>query len=223
MLTLAGIRSSGVMLIVAGILFGSFMFFHPPNNPQGALAAIGVPIHLMWLLSYLLIALSWVPLSALRPSHSFLSSIAYYLSFLGTILSLPIAVWDAFLVPYLARHAPDFIPQIEEISGEIPVLIFRMIIFLTVFEFSLGFMLYGVSALRSRLFPNIVGICLAVGAPLFWVGALVVSQGSLGNTVTEMGALLFGVGLAILGRTLLVNADQFLTQQSMWRKIQVLE
>lgn len=29
-----------------------------------------------------------------------------------------------------------------------------------------------------------------------------------------MGALLFQVGLAILGRILLVNADQLLTQQS---------
>ena len=48
-------RSSGLALVLAGILFGTFMFFHPLNNPTGALNPIWVPIHLMWFVSYLLI------------------------------------------------------------------------------------------------------------------------------------------------------------------------
>jgi hypothetical protein len=197
------IRLSGLLLIVAGILFSSFMFFHPPNNPQGALQDIWVPVHFAWFLSYLLIICSFIPLYVtLGTSQNSLMTISYWLSFLGTVLSLPIAVWDSFVVPYLAKHAPDFILQIEEISPETPVLTFRIIVFLTVFIFSLGFLLYGISIIRTSIAPVIVGICLAVGAPLFWVGALFVSKGSLGNLITEIGAFLFGVGLLIFGVTL---------------------
>ena len=101
---------------------------------------------------------------------------SYWLSFIGTVLSLPIAVWDSFVIPYLAKHAPDFISQIEEISVETPVLVFRIIVFLTVFIFSLGFFLCGISLVRTRMAPRVAGVCLAVGAPLFWIGALFVSN-----------------------------------------------
>ena len=54
-----------------------------------------------------------------------------------------------------------------------------------------------------------MGLCLACGAPMFWVGALFVSKGSLGNVVTEIGALLFGVGIVFLGATLLAKPQLF--------------
>jgi hypothetical protein len=206
----ANIRSSGLLLIVAGILFGGFMFFHPANNSQGALEAIWVPVHFAWFLSYLLIICSFIPLYVpLTTSQNSLANISYWLSFIGTILSLPIAVWDSFVVPYLAKHAPDFIPQIEEISVETSVLVFRIIVFLTVFIFSLGFLLYGISLVQRRIIPMIVGVCLAVGAPLFWIGAFFVSKGSMGNSITEIGAFLFGVGLVTFGATLLSKPFQF--------------
>jgi len=214
-MTSPNIRSAGLLLIVAGILFGSFMFFHPANNPQGALEAIWVPVHFAWFLSYLLIICSFIPLYVpLAISQNSLATISYWLSFIGTVLSLPIAVWDSFVIPYLAKHAPDFIPQIEEISTETPVLVFRIIVFLTVFIFSLGFILYGISLGKRSIAPIAVSVCLAVGAPLFWIGALFVSKGSMGNLVTEIGAFLFGVGLVILGVNLFSKPFTF-TQQEM--------
>jgi hypothetical protein len=214
----SNIRSGGLLLIVAGILFAGFMFFHPANNSQGALEAIWVPVHFAWFLSYLLIICSFIPLYVpLTTSQSSLTTISYWLSFIGTVLSLPIAVWDSFIIPYLAKHAPDFISQIEEISTETPVLVFRIIVFLTVFIFSLGFLLYGISLIQTRIAPMVVGICLAMGAPLFWIGALFVSQGSMGNLITEIGAFLFGIGLVIFGATLFSKPLQF-TQQKMLSK-----
>jgi hypothetical protein len=200
----SGLKASGFMLIIAGLLLGSFMFFHPANNPQGALEPIWVPVHVMWLISYLLIICGFVPLYLpFIASNGLLATVSYYLAVIGTVLSVPIAVWDAFIVPYLAKHAPDFIFQIEEISMETPVLVFRVLFFFTMLAFSLGFLLYGISAVRSHLLPTMMGLCLACGAPMFWVGALFVSKGSLGNLVTEIGAFLFGVGLVLLGATLL--------------------
>jgi drug/metabolite transporter (DMT)-like permease len=55
----------------------------------------------------------------------------------------------------------------------------------------------------------IVGVCLAVGAALFWIGAFFVSKGSMDNSITEIGAFLFGVGLVIFGATLLSKPFQF--------------
>jgi len=202
-------RLAGFLLILAGLLFGTFMFFHPANTPQGAMNPIWVPVHLAWFLAYVLLVCSFIPLyAAFVSSGQALIKVGYWLAFLGTILSLPIATWDSFVVPYLARHAPDFITQIEEVSLELPVLVFRIIFFLTVLLFSLGFLLSGLTLIPERLVPMPVGICLAVGAPLFWVGALVFSKGALGNLVTEAGALLFGVGLAGLGYKLIKHPFQ---------------
>lgn len=202
-MTSPNLRSSGILMMAAGILFGGFMFFHPANNAQGAMEALWTPVHVAWFLSYLLIACSFVPLYLpFTTSGTALTTISYWLAFLGTILSLPIAVWDSFVVPYLARHAPDFIAQIEEISAETPVLVFRIIFFLTVLIFSLGFSLYGIAIIRTHIAPKIVGVCLAIGAPLFWLGALFVSKSSSGNLITTIGALLFGIGLVIFGATL---------------------
>jgi hypothetical protein len=210
----SNIRLSGFLSIVAGVLFGIFMFFHPANNEQGALEPIWVPVHFAWFLSYILIICSFIPLYVpLATSKNSLLTISYWISFIGTLLSLPIAVWDSFIIPYLAKHAPDFISQIEEISTETPVLVFRIIVFLTVFIFSLGFLLYGISLVQTRLVPKIGGVCLAVGAPLFWIGALFVSKGSMGNLITEIGALLFGVGLVIFGTILYSQPFRFSHQE----------
>ncbi|AFY75350.1 hypothetical protein Syn7502_03510 [Synechococcus sp. PCC 7502] len=204
------LRASGLLSIVAGVLFASFMFFHPANNAQGALEPIWVPVHLAWFLSYILIICSFIPIYVpLASSKNFLLTISYWLAFVGSLLCLPIAVWDSFVIPYLARHAPDFIAQIEETSTETSVLVFRVIVFLTIFIFSLGFILYGIALVQKRFVPILSGFCLAVGAPLFWVGALFVSKGSMGNLITDIGAFLFGVGFVFFGVTLFSNPFRF--------------
>lgn len=207
MRTFLGKQFSELSLVVAGVLFSSFMFFHPANTAQGALEPIWVPVHVIWFVSYLLIICGLVPLYAFTVAQGTLTTVGYWLSLIGTVLSLPIAVWDSFIVPYLAVHAPDFISQIEEVSVETPVLVFRVIVFLTIFIFSLGFMVFGTELIRLRQLNQIAGICLALGAPLFWIGALFVSQGAIGNVVTEIGATLFGLGLILFGRHLLDHAN----------------
>jgi len=204
--TISKTKFSGLGLIVAGILFGSFMFFHPVNNVEGALEKIWVPVHMMWFIAYLLIICSWVPLYALIIAHGTLMKVSYWLSLIGTVLSVPIAVWDSFIVPYLAVHAPDFVLQIEEISVETPVVVFRIIVFLTIFIFCLGFILFGIESMRLQLLDKISSACLALGSPLFWIGALFVSKGPIGNLVTEIGGFLFGIGLLILGKNLFLHA-----------------
>jgi hypothetical protein len=194
------LRACAIALMIAGILFSSFMFFHPANNPEGALKPIWTPVHVAWVSAYLLILLSFVPLYPRLEIHpNRLTMIGYFLSFAGVALSLPIAVWDAFIVPYLACHAPTMILDIEEISPEASVVVFRGIFFLTVLLFSVGFMLFGMAGGQSRFFSGLAGTCLAVGAPLFWIGAIVVSKTALGNTVTILGAVLFGLGLIQVG------------------------
>lgn len=198
---------SGWSLTIAGILFSSFMFFHPANTAQGALEPGWVPVHILWFIAYLLIICGFVPLSVLVASKGGMITVGYWLSFIGTVLSLPIAVWDSFIVPFLAVHAPDLILQIEEVSVETPVLIFRTIVFLTVFIFSGGFVVFGISLIRLWFLNQVSGACFILGAPLFWIGALFFSKGSMGNTVTEVGATLFGLGLILLGKHLLGNVN----------------
>jgi len=161
---------------------------------------IWAPIHLMWFISYILILFGLNGIYPIFASASTrLGKPAWILSFLGTALSLPIAAWDAFIVPYLAVHAPDMITQVEETSNELPVLTFRLIVYLTVIIFSIGFVLLGIATMRSRVLPRAAGLLVLVGAPMFWLGAIVFSQGSTGNSVTIVGAVLFGVGMSWFG------------------------
>lgn len=196
---LRGGRWSGLLLLVAGVLFGGFMFWHPPNDVAGAMQPIWVPVHGAWLLAYGLMVCGWVPLYGWLGMRGRWVALGYGLAFLGLVLSLPIAVWDSFVVPELAVHAPGLIELIEEGSMEAPALVFRGLVFLGIFVFSVGFGVLGVTGWRSGLWSGLTGLGLAIGAPLFWLGALVVSQGPMGNGVTELGAVLFGVGMGRLG------------------------
>ncbi len=110
-----------------------------------------------------------------------------------------IAAWEAFIVPYLAVHAPDIITQVEQTSTELPAVTFRLIFFLTVITLSLGFVLLGIVAIGSRVMPRVAGLLVLVGTPLFWLGAVVFSHGSTGNAVTIGGAALLGVGISWFG------------------------
>lgn len=208
-------RWSGLALAIAGILFGTFMFFHPSNDAQGAMNPLWTPVHVMWFVSYLLIllGLNAFPVN-LGDEVGKLGFTAYILSFLGTALSLPIAVWDSFIVPYLAVHAPKMIEQIEESSLETSVLTFRIVFFLTVITFSLGFMLLGISLMRMHLLLRVAGGLLMIGAPLFWIGAIAFSKGSLGNVVTIIGAVFFGTGLVLLGYCLWSKVEKLVTTAS---------
>lgn len=39
---------------------------------------------------------------------------------------------------------------------------------------------------------------MALGGPLFWIGAIGFSHGPLGNMVTTAGAAMFGIGWVLL-------------------------
>ncbi|MBL1179453.1 hypothetical protein [Pantanalinema sp. GBBB05] len=69
MKTLSQKQFSGWSLIIAGILFGSFMFFHPANTAQGALELAWLPVHLLWFIAYLFIICGFVPLYGLMASQ----------------------------------------------------------------------------------------------------------------------------------------------------------
>lgn len=196
-------RWSGSLLLLAGLLFGTFMFFHPPNNPVGAQDPVWAPVHVAWLVSYLLMLFGLQGLQPmLRAAAGRFGVLAWTLALLSVALSLPIAAWDAFIVPFLAVHAPDLIVQVEETSPELPVVTFRMLFFLTVITFSVGFVLLGVALRRLSTPLRGAALPLALGAPVFWAGAVIFSEGPAGNAVTLVGAVLFGAGLARLGYAL---------------------
>lgn len=192
-------RRRSTALTAAGMLFGAFMFFHPANDATGALEPVWTPVHLAWYLSYLLMLIGLPACAAgAVAGDRWLGRIGYGLAWLGVALSLPLANWDAFLVPYLAAHAPDMIKDVEEMSGEAPVVAFRGLVSAAIIGSSLGFILLGAALMRGGKWLS--GPLLAVGMPLFWIGALVFSAGKLGNSITTVGAVIFGIGLVILGQ-----------------------
>ncbi|HET6378452.1 MAG TPA: hypothetical protein VFG05_09140 [Methylocella sp.] len=122
------------------------------------------------------------------------------LLFTGIVLSVPIASYDSFITPCLALRSPAMTKDIEESSLETPALAFRIFFVLHLLLFSLFSIVLGIFSLKTSLIPRLAGIFIALGAPIFWLGALVFSgNAASGNAVPALGAMLYGLGFMRLG------------------------
>ncbi len=223
-------RLAAILAGLAGLLFALVPLLHPPNTTAGALEPAWVPVHLAWLVSYVLIlfALPTLFIAANRPpsvatASSDLSALSvlsdlsastapspialtgFLLAFTGTALSITIATYDTFIVPTLAANVPPLIELINRTVEEPGLAAFHATYYLAVATFSLGFILLGLAMRNVPAVPRWAGPLLAVGAPLFWLGLGFRGPGARESTVTMAGAILFGVGLMAVGQGLARN------------------
>lgn len=131
------------------------------------------------------------------PSAGSFAVAGYYVATLGTALLLGTMLWDTILWPILVNHDETLL------SFQGPVYLSRT--FLPFFVtsglvYSAGFVLVGIGILQANTLPAAAGYLVAVGAPLFGLGAMFgkyqVYPRSTG--VTLMGIGLLWIGLAML-------------------------
>jgi hypothetical protein len=122
--------------------------------------------------------------------------VGFLLAFLGSIFFAWIQVEETLLWPLLATHAPVLIDMNGPMFAD-PA--FYGTYLLMGVLFIPGTLILGIVTARARVLPRWGGILLAVGAPLFGIGGLLLP-------VRTVGAVLFTAALIWLGIALIKRA-----------------
>ena len=197
------VRGAGMVLAAGGVLLVVGTLLHPSQETPGTILETEVRLvgsHAVSVVSYVLVLLGLPALYAAESQRmGRLGLTGFLMAFAGTAL-LAISSMFGFFAPVLAAEAP---PTLDAINVYLPVVVFNAF---AVVGFIAGFGILGVSMARSRVIPRWSGILVAVGAPLFLVGAAIALLVSPTFWfVTILGSLALGSGLAWSGYRMWAN------------------
>lgn len=127
--------------------------------------------------------------------------VGFMCAFVGAALLLGALLWDTVIWPILAQHDPsllDFQGPIYRSTTFVPFFVAAGLVY------SLGFILFGTATAQAEILPVWAGIMLAIGAPLFGLGAMF---GSFQVIIRSIGVTVFSLGLIWLGYSILNLMD----------------
>src|SRR3712207_4052471 len=147
---------AGVLLVVADLLNLAIGFDEDEPFSESATTGIYALQSLANLLAAVLLQIGLVGLYARQSEAAGPLGLAGFLvAFLGTALVTGFLWAGLFIVPALAVEAPAFLNELE---GPPPGF------FLSLITFGVGWLLFGITTLRARVYPRITVILLIIGA-----------------------------------------------------------
>lgn len=196
MTTVNLVRWSGLICVLAGVLYAVGALLHPVGETLDAVNRSNwVPSHLVYWVAVLLLHLGLVGLYAhLKETAGLLGLVAFILAFIGTSLVSSILLFVSTVLPLIASDAPTIFEQ----SMTFPA--FVAVVF--ILGFGLGWMLIGLVIMRDKHLPRWSGLLLIVGVGLFISSEALPFAPTLAHTLVTIGDILFGLGLVWLGYTL---------------------
>src|SRR5215210_2151871 len=187
-------RWCGLALVVGGVLLAVATSLHPSRETAAAIIASEVRLvaaHVLYTLSSLLVLLGLPGLYvAQRGGMGRLGLAGLLGAFVGTYL-IAVSGNFGFLAPVLAKESPAVInsiglyPPVVGLNG------------LAVIGFVAGYAVLGIAMARTPTLPRLAGIFVAVGGPVYLLGAgvaLIVSSALW--AVAVLGSVSLGAGLA---------------------------
>lgn len=190
------IRWSGLICVLAGVLYGVGAVLHPVGETLTAVNRSNwVPSHLVYWVSVLLLHLGLVGLYARqRETTGWLGLVGFILAFIGTSVVSSILLFVSTVLPLIASDTPAIFEQAMTFPAFVATVF--------VLGFGLGWMLVGVMIMRDSDLPSWSGLLLIVGVGLF-VGSEAIPFGTtLAHTLVTVGDILFALGLVWIGYTL---------------------
>lgn len=201
------IRLSGIAAMLCGLATAVFWFVHPSAADPRALhdatffaavqsqSFVGVFLLFVALILASLLALVgyYVRLVA---TAGIAGLIAFLLAFVGTAMFLASGVFQCAVAPVLA-HSPATRPLLEP-DGALLGGLLGLLFAGTGCTFALGYLLLGISILRTRVFPGGAAVLLMLGAPVLGLSPLVPLWARV------LGCLCWGAGNLWLGYVQLV-------------------
>ena len=190
------LQMSGVMGAFAGLLLIIGFALHP----AGEEAVFGtdplwVPAHAFLWAAFTLALLGWIGLYVFHASKAGgLGVLAVVVAILGTGLASWIFSSDVTFVPVIAEQSPGLFQRIFNQSH-------ILIGVVSVLTWVLGNILFGVSLIRTKAFPNWAGILLIAGSLIIPIAYLT----GLPEKVVALGGWLIGASQIWLGYDLLLK------------------
>lgn len=135
------VRMSGLMSLLAGILYAVGALLHPVGEGLAAVhSPNGVPAHLVYWISLLLLHLALVGLFAhLKEQIGLLGLVAFVLAFIGTALVSSILLYVSTVLPLIAGEAQGIFDQAIASPDSVQLLF--------LIGFGLGWILFGITIL----------------------------------------------------------------------------
>jgi len=185
------IRWSGLISLLAGVLYALATFVHPFGEDFAAVMRPNwVPAHLLYWVSVILMQFGLVGLYLCQAEKAGrLGLVSFILAFIGTALLGSLNFMASTLQPLIASAAPAIFDQ-----AMAPTPLAGLVI---VLGFGLGYILFGVVTMRAGVLPRWAGFLLIIGVVLLITGALLFSI-----LIVDIGDIIFSLGLAWMGYAL---------------------
>ena len=189
MLTANLIRWSGLISVLAGVLYALGALLHPVGEDLAAYASPKwVPAHQVYWVSAMLMLFGLVGLYARQVEKiGWLGLVGFVLAFIGTVLVDSIFVMASTVIHLVAVQAPALFDQV----AAPPTFGVLMII--------LGYILFGIATMRAGVLPRWSGLLLIIGSAMFMISEAVPLNASLSHLIVTIGDVIFGAGFVWMG------------------------
>jgi hypothetical protein len=194
------VRWSGLAAVVGGVAIALFVLSHPWDRFVGAEVArtgrwrLAHTLHFVGA-SFTLLGLIGIYVRQ-RERAGRLGLVGFVLAFAGTAMFVGTGMLTAFVWPMLADRAPAVIGE-DGAMFDAPALI---ALALTAVAVTVGYVLFGIAALRAGVLPRDGTALLTVGAVLGMAPPQ--PLGAMPWAGLVLGGVLFGVGATRLGLAL---------------------
>lgn len=198
------LRSSGAAAVLCGVLTIAFWFIHPsaadpraPHDDAFFAALQGARFRAVFLVFVALLLLSLLSLvgfyARLRQAGGRLGLLGFVLSLVGTAMFVASGVFQSAVAPVLAGSGAT--RQLLAEDGPLLGGLLRALFAATGLTFAAGYVLFGLSMLRSGALPRGAAVLLMLGAPVLGLSPL------MPLPVRMLGCLCWGAGNVWLGST----------------------
>jgi hypothetical protein len=179
------IRWSGLVLLIAGVLYMPGIF-HPPDTPEGVMDPAWIPVHAGFFIHHLLLVFGLIGLYFFMADKAGRLGLTAFIMALSSNVMFPtLDIVQITLYPIFAKY-----PATQSLIDPKQAGMFGVMILVSVIVALIGNILLGIAIIRARIISRLVGLLFIVGWIFFFIG----SGSSTLAILKPIGIVLTGIG-----------------------------
>jgi hypothetical protein len=189
----------GWFLMIAGFICAIVLCFHPDEFvPGSVLDHAWVPVHLSLLVAFTLSVFGVTGVyNYLRNDNIGQNEITYVIAMLGSIWSVGLVVIEGFVLPGIASVSEKQVPLMQMMANGTSLEHLQPFFLLAILTWIFGWLLVGISLLKSNKTQKYIGMLVIVGA--ICVSIPTHFAGGLAAPLHILFSIIFGLSWILLG------------------------
>src|SRR6266850_2432602 len=194
--------TGGFSLIIAGLISAVALSFHPDEFiPGSVLLDSWKAVHVALLLAFTLSVIGVVGVFVfLKDEVSLLNRAAYLVGMTGCVWSVALVVIEIFVLPGIAAQAVVQIPLMDMMASGTSLEKLQPFFFSAVMVWILGWILIGISLMRSKRLPKYIGVLVVIAS--ISIAVPTHFAGGFSTILHVLFSLLFGGSWFLLGNSI---------------------